>query len=178
MKNKHFINLTNGIEKIPELNSSGIEFSFIRIQSTTLERKDYIKLLQDLDHNLLIHLALGFNCIIYDYGTNRNISKTIYLGIPFIEYTLNKLWYNLDEVPYRYTRSTYEKLKEPSFGHIYNDIFIHNQNNIKNNLKTKLKYYKKFLNSDKINIKGVSKSTNNDGKYQYYFELLNNNYGN
>ena len=50
---KNWINLTNGIEDIENLDN----FSFIRIQSTTLERKDYIKLFLDLDHNFLIHLV-------------------------------------------------------------------------------------------------------------------------
>ncbi len=177
MVEKHFINLTNGIDKIKELNEKGIDYSFIRIQSTSLERKDYLKLLVDLDHNLLINLALGNKCIIYDYGTNRKLSKTIYCGIPLIEYILNRYWYNLETKPYRLNRNGSKIIYDVDtlYKGIYNDLFTYNSLKPKLHLKTKLNYYKFFLNSDRVYIQGISESTNNDGKYQYYSDILKQN---
>lgn len=175
MKNKNYINLTNGIEKIPELNN----YSFIRIQSTTIERKDWIKLLQDLDHDFLLHLVLGFNVNVYDYGTNREYSKTIYYGLPLIEYCLNRFWFDI--IPEKveiYCRNGNLRVGnfQEYFNQIYNQLFIYDRNKEKERLITKLKYYKKFINCNKITLNGFSQSTNNDGNYPYYFNLLKQYY--
>lgn len=170
---KHFINLTNGIEAIKEYKLT--DYSFIRIQSTTIERKDWIKLLGDLDHNFLVNLALGEECKVYDYGTNRKFSKTIYYGLPLIEFCLNRYWYSYESPAYRYTRQgVLMSDTETSFQHIYNELFVYNSTKDKEKLKTKLKYYKKFLNSNKINLIGISSSTTNDGRYEFYTSILKN----
>ena len=84
----NFINLTNGLEFFDKVDNP----QFLRIRSTTLERKDFLFLLMDLDHNFLMNLALGKECVVYDCGTNKALSKTIYLGIPFIRYALQRRW--------------------------------------------------------------------------------------
>ena len=52
----NFINLTNGIEALPALDHST---QVCRIQSSRCEANDFYGVLQDLDHNLLFHLATG-----------------------------------------------------------------------------------------------------------------------
>ena len=172
-KTKNFINLTNGIEAIDKLTDLNISYDFIRIQSTTLERKDYVKLLLDLDHNFLINLALGNLCIVHDRGTNRNYSRVIYKGLPIIEYLLNRYWYGILGEQYRYTRDGSQRLSVGNeYDLIYKTLFEFNHNKDKNSVKTKLKYYKKFLNDNKVYILGISKSTINDGKYEYFSNML------
>ena len=61
---KHFINLTNGIEAIPFLDN----YEFVRIPSTYCEAKAWDKLMLSLDSNFLMNLAVGNTCIIYDYS--------------------------------------------------------------------------------------------------------------
>mmetsp|Transcript_31373 Transcript_31373/g.43675 ORF Transcript_31373/g.43675 Transcript_31373/m.43675 type:complete len:156 (-) Transcript_31373:752-1219(-) len=59
---KYFINLTDGIEVLHELPNLGIprnEINFVRIMSSHCEANDYEGVLLGLDHNLMIHLALG-----------------------------------------------------------------------------------------------------------------------
>lgn len=170
---KNWINLTNGIEDIENLDN----FSFIRIQSTTLERKDYIKLFLDLDHNFLIHLALGFDCVVYDRGTRKKYSKTISRGIPIIRYVLNRYWYGIQEKCFFVNRNGKELSNQTKYVEdIYNFLFLFNSNSEKEKVKTKLKYYKKFLNADEVYLKGESNSTNNDGNYPLYFNMLKKNY--
>lgn len=172
---KSFLNTTNGIEYLEEVKASGVPYGFIRIQSTTLERKDYLKLLGDLDHDFLMHLALGFQCNVYDCGTNRECSKSIYGGIEIIRYVLNKYWYGIepDNVPKRCRDGSYcSQDMKPYFEQIYDSIFIWDQNKEKEKVKQKLKYYKKYLNSTQINLTGISKSTIHDGDYQFYRQLL------
>ena len=62
----NFINLTNGIEALPVLDHAT---NVCRIQSLRCEANDFYGVLQDLDHNLLFHLATGAECRIYDYGS-------------------------------------------------------------------------------------------------------------
>ena len=52
----NFINLTNGIEALPALDHAT---NVCRIQSSRCEANDFYGVLQDLDHNLLFHLATG-----------------------------------------------------------------------------------------------------------------------
>lgn len=176
MREKHFINLTNGIEKIPELLESNIPFEFCYIASTTIERKDYIKLFLDLDHNLLLNLAIGNKCYFYDYGTNRVMSKTCYSAVPLINYILTRYWLSKDDINlcYRYTRTGKEKLSVGNYyNYIYEQLFLYDSNSEKQKVKTKLKKYKnKFLLTKEIQLIPISKSTINDGDYEFYKQIL------
>ena len=175
MKTKHFINLTNGIEAIPFLQGQGIDFDFIRIQSTTIERRNWNKLISDLDHNFLLMLALGYECKVYDYGTNRKMSKTIYLGLPLIEYILNRFWYGYTMPAIRYSRTGEQILDmKDQYDFIYNQLFVFDQDKQKGLLRKKLSYYKRFLNDSQVHLDGLSESTDKDGNYAFYIEIVKN----
>ena len=170
---KHFVNLTNGIEIIPQLPKEDI--NFIRIQSTTLERKNWYKLFVDLDHNLLMYLALGAECKVYDFGTNRPRSKTIYLGLPIIEYCLNKYWlgYEMEEV---WIGRNPVNEKQFVDREIYQKYFMfHDERTLdaKIQITTKYKYYRKYLGDiNRIKLIGVSSSTCHDSDVSYYKNIL------
>ena len=69
---RHFINLTNGIEIVPKLLSNGVkeqELNYIRIQSTHCESRNYNGILESLDTTLLMNLARGNICLLYDFGS-------------------------------------------------------------------------------------------------------------
>jgi hypothetical protein len=173
MKDKHFINLTNGIEAIEDIPATE-DIHFIRIQSTTIERHYWLKLFYELDYNFLMYIALGYNCHFYDYGTNRPWSKTCYTAIPLIEYCLNRYWFNNETPGIRYSRNgTLIQGMDDDYQHIYNELFVYNSTKEKNLLKAKLKYFKRFLRGDKCNFTIISKSTTNDNNWKYYQETLN-----
>mmetsp|Transcript_7610 Transcript_7610/g.31497 ORF Transcript_7610/g.31497 Transcript_7610/m.31497 type:complete len:322 (-) Transcript_7610:127-1092(-) len=68
----HFINLTNGLEALDALDAAQIDprtVNFCRIQSSHCEAADFYGILQNLDHNLLFHLATGADCVVYDLGS-------------------------------------------------------------------------------------------------------------
>jgi len=72
---RHFVNLSNGAEALPLLEGAdlpGEHVSFCRIQSSHCEAQDFNGVLTNLDHNLLMHLALGFDCRVYDFGSRGN----------------------------------------------------------------------------------------------------------
>jgi hypothetical protein len=173
---KHFVNLTNGIEALPHLR----DYSFIRIQSTTLERKNYYKLFVDLDHNLLMWLALGYECFVYDFGTNRPVSKTIYLGLPIIEYCLNKYWLGYEMKSVMAGRRFQMNIKDYVESEVYSKLFLyHSEKNLqaKISLDVKYRYYRKFIPEHLPNIKlvGKSASTIHDSDIEFYKELLMEN---
>ena len=93
-RERHYVNLTNGLESLREVVDAGAPWSFLRLQSTTIERQDWVKLfLTDLSDDLLMHLALGWRCVVHDRGTNRPFSKTIYYALPLVKYVLDRRWY-------------------------------------------------------------------------------------
>jgi len=43
-RERHYVNLTNGLESLQELIDDGASWSLLRLQSTTIERQDWVKL--------------------------------------------------------------------------------------------------------------------------------------
>ena len=175
------MNLTNGLEAIEKYNLDVNNLNFMYIASTTLENKNYLKLLTDLDHNFLFNLAIGNKVIFYDFGTNRKLSKTCYFGIPFIKYCLTRFLLGVNDDNFCYKHPKHSKAIKFSeierFNFLYDSIFIYNNNKEKEFLKNKLKKYKnKFLLTNAINLEFISESTVNDGNYNYYKNLIKNNF--
>ena len=98
----HFINLTNGIEALdklpPDLQNN---VNFVRIQSSKCEANDFYGILQDVDHNLLFHLATGAECVVYDFGSrgsqwpgaeDQKVPRAIWWGLEWIRYALTRAW--------------------------------------------------------------------------------------
>jgi hypothetical protein len=69
----HVINLTNGIEMMPLLRRfcgvSGPSVGFCRIQSSHCEQCDFEAVLREIDHNVLVKLALGDVVLVHDCGS-------------------------------------------------------------------------------------------------------------
>ena len=172
---KHYINLTNGIEALPSIPNAE-SYSFIRLQSTTLEHKNWNKLFgYDLDHDFYMHLALGYTCIIHDRGTRRTRSKTIYLGIPIIKYVIDRRWYNLEPEEVlgggKSQDANNNLIDLAQFA--YNTIF-NTKSNEYSNTRRKIDYYKRFTCGYPIKLIGHSESTIHDGDKQFYTNLLYN----
>jgi len=96
---RHFINLTNGIEALPYMESliSKEEVRFTRIQSSHCESGAYDKLLSSLDTELLFSLACGRDCYIYDFASRNKtcgVSRALFLGVEFIKWSLAYLWFS------------------------------------------------------------------------------------
>ena len=72
---KHYLNLSNGVEAIHSLLEAGLEpdeLCFCRIQSSHCEAQDFNGILTNLDNQMLLHLALGYECRVYDFGSRGN----------------------------------------------------------------------------------------------------------
>ena len=157
-----YLNLTNGIEFIPKLSGHN-NLKFIRIQSTACEQKRWDFILQELDYNFLLDLALGNNVTVVDYGANKEVSRACYQGVEWIRYALNNCWFGKDEKSFvrgtdvtNYFSECYAKLD-------------------KRTLK-KLNYFKKFLATESLHLDYQSTSTDKDGDYEYYKAILKEYY--
>ncbi len=161
-KVKFYLNLTNGIEFLSDPDFKE-DYNFIRIQSCSCERHLWDKILLDLDYNFLLDIALGYTVVICDASPHKKFSRALYQGVEFIQYTLNRVWLNKITVPY---------VKEMNCSKYFNNEFnILSKATIK-----KIKYLRKFLNTDKINIIYIGTKTEHDGNYDYFKELLVNKY--
>lgn len=160
---KRYINLTNGIEAIEGINGS---YNFIRIQSTMCEQKNWDRIIQELDYTFLMDLALGNECVVYDYGARKPIPRAMYQGLEFIKYTLNKRWLDKEYVP-NVSRSNRERN--------YNDCskyFYECYKSLDNRTKKKLDYFMQFLNTDEIKLSYISQATIHDGDKEFYRRIL------
>lgn len=148
---KHFINLSNGIEKIPELKG---DFSFVRIRSTWCEHKRWDDLIFDLDHNLLMNLAIGNECIVYDFSKNTE-SYAVREGLDFIKYITARAW------RLKPSKSDYTAEFDRWYKARHNNIIL-----------DKLRYYRKFAHGSEIKLTGVSEFTGNDDNPNYYAKII------
>jgi hypothetical protein len=153
---KHYINLTSGIEWIPKLK---VPYSFIRIQSTACEQKRWDFILQDLDNDLLMNLALGVECIIYDVGAKKESSRACYQGISWINYALSRRWLDIENIAFVHT-------------HDVTRYFSEQYKRLNEKTKLKLDYFKKFLNTKTIELFYISDSAEFKDNLGYYNKIL------
>jgi len=156
MKEICYINLTNGIEAAPKL---PLGYHFIRIQSTLCERKCWSKLLLDLDYDFLMNLALGNQCVVFDYSPKKKISRAIYQGLVFVKYVLERRWFKKTSKAWvkdlnvtAYFDQEYEKLSKAA--------------------KAKIDYFRKFLQTDELRVEGICARTEHDNDFSFYYGVL------
>lgn len=156
----NFINLTNGIEAIKDYHLE--DYQFIRIQSSQVERHCWEKIILNMDNNFLMNLALGNICAIYDYSANKRIPRALYQGVAFLVFVLERRWFN---------RNTPINIRGLIAG---DDFYDKAYEKIRKNkdVKKKLDYFKKFLNTDKVDIVSYYGNTEIDGKYGEYRKIL------
>lgn len=145
MVTKHYINLTQGLRAITEYNLT--DYRYIRIQSTWAEQKRWDDILMTLSDDFLMNVALGHECIVYDYGAHKKIPRAIWQGLEWIKFVLYKVWYNVDyQVQGRLDKSAQQYFEE-QFRLSYLD-----------RAKSRIRYYKKYAQG-RINIRSITDST-------------------
>ena len=163
--NINYINLTNGIEALSKF-ESGETVRFIRIQSTVCEQKMWDRLIQELDYDFLMNVAIGNNCLVYDYGANKPIPRAMYQGIEFIKYSLYRRWFNK-------CYDTNIRRSKTKNGQSCNKYFDECYNKMEDRTKKKLDYFKPYLNKKReINITTITDKTIHDGDKKYYASIL------
>lgn len=161
MKTKYFINLSTGIEAIAEMEFlQNTDIHFVRIQSSHCEAGAFEDILINLDANFLMYLALGYTCIVIDYGARSYTSKAIRIGLEWIRYYLNIVWFN-------------RRIKPIINNKDVTEYFYENYIMVSKKTRARIRYFRKFLQTDRINLIGMSKSTIRDGDINFYLSTLN-----
>ena len=158
----NYINLTNGIEIIPKIPT---DYRFIRIQSTVCEQKLWDRLIQDLDYDFLMNLALGHKCIVYDFGARKPVPRAAYQGLEFLKYVLTRRWLN-EEYITNVNRSKNNERKNNC-----NDYFDKCYNQLDDRTKKKLDYFLPYVNTDYIKLECITDYTQHDGDKEFYREV-------
>ena len=169
-----YLNLTNGIEYLKDWDKYNTNYAnnpfavnplnevkFIRIQSTQCEQKNWDLVLQDLDYDFLLRLAMGYHIKVVDYSQKKEASRAMYQGLTFIRYCLERRWYGRKIIPIvnnydcsKYFDEVYRKLDKRTF--------------------KKLDYFKKFLMGLNVNLTSSCYTTQHDGDYDFYKDVLEN----
>lgn len=159
----NYINPTNGIEIIPQLQG---DYRFIRIQSTICEQKNGDRLIQDLDYDFLMNLAIGHRCVVYDFGARKPIPRAVYQGLEFVKYVLNRRWLNQEYI------TNVNRSKNQEIQNNCNDYFDKCYQQLEDRTKKKLDYFLPYMNTEDIKLECVTDCTKHDGDKEFYREVL------
>lgn len=155
IEQRHFVNLTNGIEAIRQFGLT--DYRFIRLQSTHCEQKRWSDIIMGLSDDFLMCAALGHRCTVYDYGANKPIPRAIWQGLEWIKFCIYRRWDDAIYMPRHRALSSAgffeEKLRE-----------------LRKPAKSKLDYFRRYRNGA-ICIEAVTSSTGNDGDYDLYAKI-------
>uniref|UniRef100_A0A7S2XVS5 Uncharacterized protein n=1 Tax=Fibrocapsa japonica TaxID=94617 RepID=A0A7S2XVS5_9STRA len=195
MATTHFINLTNGIEAMPDLVALGIateDLDFLRIQSSHCEQCNFAGIIQELDHNFLMKLAQGHTCLVYDLGCrgtqwpdgSKGIPRALWWGLEWVRYCLGRSWRTQDGCRDKVYIRGYNV--EPLWSKEYNSL--------PKTLRKKLRYYRPYCNLDPRNsgakesgesgarqpepcwgplrLHGIYRCTEIDGQRDKYVDIL------
>ncbi|KAL0481810.1 farnesyl-diphosphate farnesyltransferase [Acrasis kona] len=194
-KERHFVNLTNGIEVLQHLPIKPHQVNFIRIQSTHLEQGHFKRLIDQLDDNLLMNLAIGKTCYVYDYGSRRTdkndclygVSRAVWMGIPYIRILLNRAWFEMEtprEHLYEFVAGANMKMAEFHDNDRPNVFrtewlmpsFKEHMLQLDRTSRNRLQYFAKFATPEVrkygVQLVGVSKVTGFDGQHDKYSDML------
>lgn len=150
----NFINLTTGLEWMDILDI-GLFHGFVRLQSSHLETKQFERFLQEFDNNILMLLALGKTVCIWDCTSRKmkgNASRACWQGVSWVNYALDRAWFKRESI-YAFGmhvcfKEKYSQLSRPTL--------------------KRLKYFRKFLQTDEINLGYECKVSDHDGDYEYF----------
>lgn len=103
--------------------------------------------------------AMGWNCLVYDFGSQNELSKAIYIGLEWIKFVLNKRWLNADypiiiknKNVTEYYEGEYRKLSK--------------------SCRWRLDYFRRFLLTNELLISGITSKTQNDNNYDYFRGII------
>ena len=155
MERINFINLTNGMQAIKDYGLS--DFRFIRLQSTACEQKLWEEIILSISDDFLMSVALGRDCVVYDYGANKDIPRAIWQGLEWLKYVLYLKWYNQEYTPQG--RSS----KSRSY-------FYEQYKKLSKRARTRLNYFRNYTDGE-LRISSITDKTKKDGNLEWYVNI-------
>lgn len=158
-----YANLSNGVLALPRGNMGDPRVRFLRVQSTACEQKRWGPILQDLDTDFLVSLAMGVECHVIDYGSRRPVPRAIWQGFAFIEYVLERIWFN------RIRPTVVDGMAGKAD---VTDYFEEQFNKLPRTVIKRLKWFRRWLNTNQISITYHSEYTYLDGQYEHFAGIV------
>jgi len=163
---KIYLNLTNGLEILNyDVSLAGLGFRFIRIQSTACEQKDFYRIIENLSDDFLFNLAIGNHVLVADATKTGRPSRAIWQGLTWVVYCLYRVWFHTEKMP------GWDEKKERQMVRYFRDLY----RDLPKRTYNRLKYYRRWLHiEDLSHLNWLSISTQHDGDYQYFKDLVFN----
>lgn len=150
-----YFNLTNGILAVDRLEGA----RFIRLQSTFCEQKRWADILLQLDADFLLHLALGFECVVVDFSNGSDVPRAIWQGCEWVRYATARNWFD-------------NPASATVRGHDCTDYFAQCYAGLTSRALTKLRYFRRFARPGG-RIVAQTAQTTEDGNYAAMVAHLN-----
>ena len=149
------------------------EISYVRIQSSHCEKGDHISVLSNLDYNFMMNMALGNVNIMYDFGSRGTgslmendardgIPRAMWWGTELIRHTLETIW----DLPIKSTDR--RMVKGYNMAHEFNERL----QNLPKSVKKRIKYFRPYVQTDRLHWYNVYCKTVHDGNKEWYSETL------
>lgn len=160
-----WVNLTNGIEVIPYLESQAIQYKFCRFRSCSFEQANWNDAIADMPDDMLMGLATGSRQIIVDFGANRPCPRSLRQGVMIAIRRISLSWgFDVDKHMWICDRQG-----KPM---VVGDEFARQTMRIDKKQASRLKYFRKYVNTDALKITMVCSSTSHDGDYEMHANIV------
>lgn len=161
-----FVNLTAGLEWLPELRELGLglgELRFCRLPSSLCEQGLYNEFLARVPDEMLLRLALGQRVAVLDTSSRWSfgVSRALWQGLAYLAYVLNALWFGERCAP-----------RHPKGFALPIEVFERALRRMPDPLKRRIEYYRHFLATDRIELLGISRRSLHDGDWSWYRAVL------
>ncbi|GBF97550.1 hypothetical protein Rsub_10151 [Raphidocelis subcapitata] len=169
---RHFVNLTDGLEAAPTLARLGLPHAYCRVCSTDVEQQNFEALVQGLDANLLMALALGHSCCVWDLGSRnkaKGAPRALWGGLEFVRWCLETMWLPQNGAEPGGVAGPQAHLR----GHRVTAEFEAHRRRFSQSTKRRLRYYAKYVppGTRRLQLVGVYKATFNDSNHDHYVRL-------
>lgn len=161
-----WLNLANGIELIPLLDSIGIEYHIMRMQSTQFEGKNWTHAVTALPDELILGLAQNIPQYVIDLGARHCVPRTVRQGLPISRWALEEAW----QLSHPFGEDLIGCTRDGS-PQLLNNV---NLREVYVGTKRQLKYYRHYLNPNTINVQlyALCARAAHDGNYRHHKQLL------
>jgi hypothetical protein len=157
----YYINLSNGALALTNCSDlvGSPSVRFIRIQSTALEQKHWVRVIEDLDTDFLVSIAQGCEIHLWDYGVRRGIPRAFWQGVPWIIYCIKRSWFRVSHDVHLLDKN------RTNVSTLFCGLYELHEDAI----RSKLDWYKRWLDRrvepDSIQFQLHYDYTEDDGKY-------------
>ena len=159
-----WLNLTNGIEVMPYLNGR-IPYKFCRFRSCSFEQANWNDAIADMPDDMLMNFALGKMQYVVDLGANRPCPRALRQGFMIALRRISISWgLPVDEHMYICDRKGVPMR--------VSDEFARQTMRLDKKQKSRLDYFCRYVDTDRLNVLMMCAPTSFDGDYELHSNIV------